>query len=594
MKDIDKTKQNLKIDEIDESNRNDLFKKFVDAGGQVVDAKKNAKKQLIIDREKQKEHQKKLDRHYTEKVSSQKKKDSGPPGRSTSSLDPNDSITSIFDRFRIRIRLTFLGITGISAVFFQKSFLKKFVNYYKPSLITIQMIYLSLFKKNLQIGNLIIRSIDNISPRYYELIEMTGELYDQEIIDQITENFKNYPNIPQQVSELKEPLVRLYRALYILKPFENAIYNAFEQAIRINSTFEESKVDFNFKQRDMKNSLFYIFDKLYPRLHTLFCYYQGVLYTETDKEIENILSIAKSEKPGTRIKQDLNNEIEPKESSEEKTGAEKTKDQSNIDYSIQEGLKFMYKLDNKKLRSQYDKKNEFGELNEKDKVLLTYLLFKEFEHEFSFILTTNKIRYNIDYSTNIKIDYRTKMQDMFNKLNKFQDVFKNYHNLHKEYNKFLNEKPANNNQYIAYSKKLDELAEKKDVAGMTYKSTIKTFMDDLALELTILINDMNSEQKFIANPQDTLQFNTAIEGEKKLNKIKVYEAIITLYNFASAFSYRIGAKGDLSGKSEFDEDKKLINTEDESVPENSEDKSEVKSDESESNKTILDELDDLV
>jgi hypothetical protein len=78
-------------------------------------------------------------------------------------------------------------------------------------------------------------------------------------------------------------------------------------------------------------------------------------------------------------------------------------------------------------------------------------------------------------------------------------------------------------------------------------------MDDLASELRILINDINSEQKFIANPQDVFEFNRSIEGEKKLNKKKIYDAIITLYNFASAFSYRLSSEGDLSGKSEFDE-----------------------------------------
>ena len=33
MKEIDKTKQNLRVNEIDESQRKDLFNKFKDAGG---------------------------------------------------------------------------------------------------------------------------------------------------------------------------------------------------------------------------------------------------------------------------------------------------------------------------------------------------------------------------------------------------------------------------------------------------------------------------------------------------------------------------------------------------------------------------------
>jgi hypothetical protein len=583
MKNIDITKQNLKINEIDEDQRKDLFKKFTDAGGQVID-ERNTKKNLSINREKQKEHQRRLDKHYSDKKSYKEKNHSGRSDKDSSRSDSNAPTSSIFGKFKIRLRLKLLGITGFSTLFFKKSFFKKFVNYYNPALITIHMIYLALFKKNPQTGNKIINALDKISPKYYELIEMTGELNDQYLIEQILENFKKYPNMRHPVSELQEPLIGLFRTIYILKPYENAIYNAFERAIGINS-IDAAKGDWSFKNKDLRNSLFFIFEKLYPRLHTLFCHYQGILYDETDKEIENILSIAPREKPGTRIKKNVQSPVQIEEKAEEKPASEKEKEPLKIDNSVKEGLTLMYQLNNKELRFKYDKKHEFGLLNDTDKVLLTYLLFKEFENEYSFILTTNKIRYNIDYSTSIKIDYRTKMQDMFNKLNKFQDAFKDYYEIHQEYDKNYNEKPANNNQYIAYSKKLDEIVDKRSLAGITYRGIIKKFMDDLAAELSILINDINSEQNYVANPQDVLEFNQAIEGEKKLNKKKVYEAIITLYNFASAFSYRIGPGGDLAGKLELDEDETPIDPEDESHAEINAD---------ESKKSILDELDDLV
>jgi len=598
MKDIDKTKQNIRIDEIDQDQRTDLFKRFTDAGGQVLDDK-SSKKNLTIDREKQKEHQKILDKHYRDKISSQRKKSSGASDRNASGQTSSTPTSSIFDRFKIGIKLRLLGITGFRTTFFKKSFFKKFNNYYKPSLVTIQMIHLSLFKKNPLTGKRIIRTLDNISPRYYELIEMTGELFDQYLIDLITDDSQEYQNPQQPLSRLREPLIGLYRAIYILKPYENAIFNAFERAVEINSTLDDNKSDWNFRNKDISNSLFFIFDKLYPRLHTLFCYYQGILYSETDKEIENILSISKNEKPGTRVKQDLKPAMQAQKESEEKNDSEKAKeDSSKVDQAIKDGLKLMYELDNKMLRFQYDKKGEFELLNNTDKALHTYLLFKEFENEYSFILTTNQIRYNVDYSTNVKIDYRTKMQDIFNKLNKCQESFKNYYEINKEYDKVYNEKPTNNTQYITYSKKLDEITEKKTIAGITYRNVIKKFMDDLVAELRILINDTNSEQKFIANPQDIFEFNKAIEGEKKLNKRKIYDSVTALYNFASAFSYRISPAGDLSGKAEFKEDQKIIieeenektsNIDDENPTTNTDENTDEKS-----KKSIFDELEDLV
>ena len=46
------------------SQRKDLFNKFKDAGGEVL-SEKDERRNLIIDREKQKQHQQKLDEHYS-------------------------------------------------------------------------------------------------------------------------------------------------------------------------------------------------------------------------------------------------------------------------------------------------------------------------------------------------------------------------------------------------------------------------------------------------------------------------------------------------------------------------------------------------
>ena len=55
MKEIDKTKKNLRVDQIDDGQRKALFNKFKDAGGKVL-SEKEQKRALVIDREKQKQH----------------------------------------------------------------------------------------------------------------------------------------------------------------------------------------------------------------------------------------------------------------------------------------------------------------------------------------------------------------------------------------------------------------------------------------------------------------------------------------------------------------------------------------------------------
>jgi hypothetical protein len=59
-------------------------------------------------------------------------------------------------------------------------------------------------------------------------------------------------------------------------------------------------------------------------------------------------------------------------------------------------------------------------------------------------------------------------------------------------------------------------------------------MEKLGEELKTLIDDMNSRQEYVQNPQDVLNLDNSIEGRKKLNGRKIYEAILLLYYFSSA------------------------------------------------------------
>lgn len=587
MKELDKTKQNIRINEIDDGQRKDLFNKFKDAGGQVL-SEKEKKRNLIIDRDKQKQHQQRLDTHYSSKPNSSTVKKAAAPKKNLSNIQ---SKASPFEKFRIRMRLRILGITGFNTVFLKKTFFQNFNEYYKPSLIEIQMIYLALFKKDPKTGNKIIRSLDKISPVYYELIEKAGNLYEPYLINNILEGYFNFSDVPQPISELRDSFNELFRMLFILKPYENSIYNSFDKSIDMSITYNEGKKDKNIRKKDLKNSLFVIFNKLYPRLHTLFCYYQNALFTESDRLIEDILSITQADKPGNRSRTDdnrsekLNDTSEQNETDETAGSSDDTSDVVILSDAVKEGLKMMYRLDNKTLRALYDKKGEFELLHDTDKILLTYMLFLEFEKEYSFILTTNKIKYNVDFSTNVKIDYKARMQEFFNQLNKCQEAFRIYFDSYQEYNKIYNQKPMSSNQYIAYSKRLDEVSKKKNQSGFHSRLIIKAFMDNLASELKNLIEDMNGKQRFISNPQDVLEFSFDIEGDKKLKNKKVFEAIETVFNYASALSYRIDSDGDLSGKLEFDENDSQLKVEEQKSPDEKN---------REKGESIFDELDDII
>lgn len=586
MKEIDKTKENIRITELDDIQRKDLFNKFVDAGGKVV-SNRGKKRALAIDREKQYEYRNRLDDHYkslkSRNNSSSEIKVSSEPVR----VSPNIASGSLFAGFRIRMKLRFLRITPLSTVYFNKKFLKNFSEDYKPALISMQMMYYHFFKKNPQQGRRIRDRLDKISTIYFDVIEKIGELYDQMVIDQITMHYQNFPDVPKPLSDLRDPLMSVYRSLYILKSYENIIYNAFDKTLEIDNDINEGGSQ-KYKRKDVKNALYVIFYKLYPRLHALFCFYQNDIYYDTDSLIDNILAIAESEKPGSRMKR----AFKRKDASVNSDSSDETmsKDESveidvvQTDPYLRDGLELLSSLDFSALR-RLDKKRAYEYVDDADKILICYLIFLEFEYEYSFVMTTNKIRFNVDFIDNVKVDFKTKLQDLFNEMRKCHEAFLAYADSYAAYSKIKVQRPIGSEQYYAYSKRLDDSIKRKDQVGNLARMILKSYMDRFGSELEMLINDMDSKELFIENPQDILDFTVEIEGDKKLHNKKIYEAVRIIYSFVSALVWRLGPEGDLSGKIDnFDISKSSSIT----------GEADSKQPSKEAGGSILDELDDIV
>ncbi len=586
MKDIDKTKENIRITDLDDIQRKDLFDKFVDAGGKVV-SDREKKRALAIDREKQCEYRNRLDDHYRS-LKSRDSSSSGVKGRSGSAgASSNISTGFLFAGFRIRMKLRFLRVTPLSTIYFNKKFLRSFSEDYKPALISMQMIYYHFFKKNSTQRRRIRDRLDKISTIYFDVVEKTGELYDQMAIDQITMHYQNFPDIPKSLSDLRDPLMSLYRSLYILKPYENIIYNAFDKTLEIDNSINEGNYQ-RYKRKDIKNALYVIFYKLYPRLHALFCFYQNDIYSDTDCLIDDILAISESEKPGRRVKRVSRRKDAAAnfDSSDEKKSKEEPAetDVVQLDPYLRDGLALLSSLDFPALR-KFDKKRVYEYVDDADKILICYLIFLEFEYEYSFVMTTNKIRFNVDFTDNVKVDFKVKLQDLFNDMRKCHEAFLAYADSYAAYSKIKVQSPIGSEQYYVYSKRLDDSIKRKDQVGNMARMILRSYMDRLGSELEILINDMDTKQRFIENPQDILDFTVEIEGDKKLHNKKIYEAVRIIYSFVSALAWRLGPEGDLSGKIDnFDINKLLAIT------------GEVDSEQSTKGEgvSILDELDDIV
>jgi hypothetical protein len=587
-KKVEKTKERIGVNNIDNKSRKELLNKFIDAGGKVID-EKSEKKYAALDRKKQQQFKKQLDEKQKKtaekyKPSSQKQ----PQNVRTNTPTMVKVYSNFMSDFRIRFKLWYMGVTQLNGIYINFNFFSKIKSSYASSLMSIQIMFMEIFKRNPVISSKVTDQLDKYSLIYFETIQMMSNIYDIPLFDRILDDYVNYTGIPVKTISLKDYILILYKKLYILYPYQVTILNGFDKAAEILSKTDKSlKIS---SIRKNRNDLYNIFYKFYPKLHWLFCYYAGKMYAENDPAIEKILYIKDTEKPGRR-------KIIKKTEEELKQIDEDLEDdphnpEKDLPENIKSGLLLMSDLDMHKLRINYDKEGLFAAISDNDKILITYLLFREFDNEYSFVLTTSKIKFNTEFGQKRKSDFRANMNMLFDEMRKCNEGFKNYVETVSLYEKAREQKPVGNSQYIEYTKRLESLSKKKDSAGRDARVIVQSFMDRILTEFKVLIEDMNSQiPQFITNPQDILEFMEEIEGVKKISGMKLFEILNNIYNYCSAFSYRLSFDGDLCGGTEFTEEEKNIN---EKKIQDKNKSAEQLSKESETPKSMLEELDDIL
>ncbi len=641
MEKFDKTQKNIKVGQLENDDRDDLFHKFVDAGGKVVDDKgevQKKKKPAVFDKKKQLANKKIIDtqkkRAKSRSLAQRKNVDTRKAAaftKNTLIVKKPNLLQSITQRLMIRIRLNIMKVTDFSATRFNNKFFHVFNTQYKMSFMGIQMLFYEIFKQDQEIEYGVINELEDSNTLYFELIEMMSNVYNETEFIQIVQPYLKNPDAAFNVMDYKNSFLSLFRKVYILKSYQQNLLDAFDKSLTFHMKMSKKKSsDYSPKRKKIKNDLFIIFEKLLPALYWLFCNYQGRIIPLGTSEIDDILGITLADKPGSKRKK---KEISPSgvsesEKTEEAVVEEKNEEQEEakedeetkeekISNNVKIGLQLMkyFNLKNiSKLRKIFDKSKTFSSVRENDKMLTIYLLLEEFDMNYAFLLTTNKIKYSIEYTGKGEVDYKEKLLLLYNDIRKCLASLSSYVNAYDIYYNLKKEKPESNDRYIEYTKKLSDFLNKREQAGHNAKIAVMSFMDNTSRVLRTLVDDIGKEKKIIENPEDVLKFDVSIDKNKRLNNKTIYKALAMAYCFTSAFVYRLSLKGDLSGNLEFDllEKKKgIIDTEKEpekqqesdtekepekpqkSDAEKPEETSQEENQDQEQGKSILNELDDL-
>ena len=262
---LDEMRKKLKVENMGESTKKDMFNKFVQAGGQIVDLnKKNLKESSSPNKIKEQTPENK--NIYLRNKRFERKETTAVPLEKTAPVEVVQNRENQFglwmEKFTSKISCYFSGIISFNEKSFNSSFQEFILITYQNMLLNSRMILASIIYQDKLVANEIKKRFagENNFQYYFELIFRFDNLYSEEMFH----NLNAMKNNVNSVQESKKDLLDLFKGLFILQPYYISIKNAIEKALVFEKELRRMDSNITFENiRKMFSYLEHIFLKVY-------------------------------------------------------------------------------------------------------------------------------------------------------------------------------------------------------------------------------------------------------------------------------------------------------------------------------------------
>lgn len=589
MGDIDKTRDRLKLDDIEEDDRRDLFNKFVDAGGEVVyDSRKKINSTTTNINANTNSHIKKNNSINTNSQSRfehsdiKPKKELHPTNKQTNyeSIEkiktnevfkPANKSKPLFFNFKLWLSAFSSGVI----TFFGGKVNPKFLNFIDKNVIS------SLLEMDTLMFNALnpmgINDADSKNKREKIISRFATELEDVELLERIKDQYdeKVYKNLLRPYKELDSPVVAvnyvnelkgMFRPLYVLHLYSSKIKLVGEKAMSSYAIVDNmSRGIVNSRISAFKRAVELIYSKYYPKLLILL-QYASKEKLETLEEFNKFLEITDVDILGyyTKLKLASQKLHESKiEAAKENIGKKDEEEKLNKIESI--GVKLIekcvsFKKEDNNIEYETD---PFYTIEENDKIYRIKVLIDFLDREYSILFVSNKVKYNLVYDNLVRTDYKSDFNNIFLSLSDINSRFNEYSEICKNILKVEEDEAMRFEQRVSM---LSERNGQRAYISKNLKSTVVSIINSFKKKLDKLLLDKEEREKIIANPNDILTLFADIGNHKKrVQGYNVLKALTEAYYFISGFYYLI-TEGELSGAGI------LIDKAEETIEENKEEK----------------------
>lgn len=535
-----------------------MFEKFKSAGGQVVKERKPPEESTSKSRPQPNVRQSTVSRNEFDRTSSGRGgSGGGSGGRSgsggSSSKSDSDSkirsaaeiqaayekeLSSFPNRFAIKLKCWFARVTPFGSKEVTPNAMSVFASDLKSALIEFKLAGNELLA-NQNYSPKIATALDKVNPTFIEVMAMTHKLYNESELHELTAPYNASPNTPVPLERIRDPLYGLFKKLYILYPYQEAfrkgIHLAYEHLQKLEG---KPALIYTNRRKKILSETENLFGTIFEKLYLLIIRSEDKNIPMISRYMETVLGIQPEDKPGTR-KAGEGVSTDPSDtgkdggqSEEQKESQEEKKEEDTASKEMVYGRKLMQMYPIEKLRKKFDPRGEYSNIPDSDKALLTLLYFKEFDDNYSFVMTTKKIDIKQVHVNGARVDYRQKLLDQYETARSILDHFRIYADTYKEYSEHLANPGAN---YIEASKKTTALEKKRAAHSRNVRMTTKEFMEKTRDLIGVLVQDIKSKNEIVGNKNDLFQFDS-VEARKRLNKQPISRCIIETFCYTMALA----------------------------------------------------------
>jgi hypothetical protein len=384
---------------------------------------------------------------------------------------------------------------------------------------------------------------------FYEVLYRMGLFYNEGEFETISKLLSN-KSIPS--GSHVEVYKQFFKKIYILGQYTDLCKFFLQKALDLQVQAKKLETSLSAQMKPkLKAAVNAILIDYLPRFHVILCKSAGAYLPLYSQELDDYLGFTEQDKIGYITRVERKKRVEELKRMREYLKrkqmevTEEEPEEIKVPRHVERGLRL---IDEAIVRFEQvhltdDAKQLYNIMDQNDKMYRTALLLDAFEKEYSFILTTGKISFNIDFQEQKKIDVKEDLNHSYLLMSEARHEVKDYLDIMNEMQKTENDMRLTPHQKTSM---VNSLQKKRSVLSKDSRIKVAESMHAIHDCLSTVINDYQSEKRLLQNPEEHLDFTENLEGVKRLHGKKIIEAIVEAFLFSSAFHFLL-TYGELAG-----------------------------------------------